>query len=168
MKKIISILLLTVTLARAAPLIAPDGIWHDQPPARIETEIGVATVSPAALVADFGWREPTAQEIADKAAARAEAEAQAAALEGLPEVFPNGIATVDADGHHVEHIPVGDSLPVLGIQVSNSPLTKEEKDARKAAGKATWEARKKEAKAAKSDKERIAIVMQALFGITEE
>jgi len=100
-------------------------------------------------------------------ASEAEQEAEAAAQASLPAVFETGIAVLDEDGHHVELLPTGDGLPVIGAQVSHSPLTKEERDELKAAMKAASEARKDKAKAAKNDKEKIAVLMEAVFGINE-
>lgn len=72
-----------------------------------------------------GWRQQTAPEIADRAAARELAAQEAEAASTLPQVFPTGIATIDEAGHHIEIEPTGDGLPVIGVQVSNSPLTPE-------------------------------------------
>ena len=121
----------------------------------------------------WGW-EPSpwcrAMNAAERQAvddAEAQAQAEAAALAGLPAVFPSGIAVVDENDHHIELLPTGDGLPVIGAQVSNSPLTKDQREAMKAAMKAAVAARKAEAKAAKTDKEKIAVLMEAVFGSTE-
>ena len=121
----------------------------------------------------WGW-EPSpwcrAMDAAERQAvddAEAQAQAEAAAMAGLPAVFPSGIAVVDENDHHIELLPTGDGLPVIGAQVSNSPLTKDQREAMKAAMKAADAARKAEAAAAKTDKEKIAVLMEAVFGITK-
>ena len=121
----------------------------------------------------WGW-EPSpwcrAMDAAERQAvddAEAQAQAEAAALAGLPAVFPSGIAVVDENDHHIELLLTGDGLPVIGAQVSNSPLTKDQREAMKAAMKAANAARKAEAAAAKTDKEKIAVLMEAVFGITK-
>ena len=68
----------------------------------------------------------------DDAEAQAQAEADAAAQAGLPAVFPNGIAVVDESGHHVEFIPDLADGVVIPVQVSNSPLTAEQRATMKA------------------------------------
>ena len=75
----------------------------------------------------------------------AEAEAQAA----LPTVFETGIAVLDADGHHMEFVPVADGEPPLAIQISDSPLDKATRDAKVAAKLAELAAAKAERKALK-------------------
>ena len=121
----------------------------------------------------WGW-EPSpwcrAMNAAERQAvddAEAQAQAEAAAMAGLPAVFPSGIAVVDENDHHIELLPTGDGLPVIGAQVSNSPLTKDQREAMKAAMKAADAARKAEAAAAKTDKAKIAVLMEAVFGITK-
>ena len=112
-----------------------------------------------------GWRNRTAQEIAAEQAAKDAAAAQAAANATLPQVFPSGVAVIDpATGHHIELIPTGDGLPVIGAQVSSSPLSKEQRDAMKAERKAAHDALKAKAKDAKNDKDKIAALMEAVFG----
>ena len=110
--------------------------------------------------------EVDAQESAD-VTAQALAKAEAAEQAGLPQTSETGYAVLDDAGHWVELIPTGDGLPVIGAQVSNSPLTKGQHDAMKARRKAAHDALKAKAKAAKTDKEKIAVLMQAAFGITE-
>jgi len=97
-------------------------------------------------------------------AAAVEAEAQAS----LPLTSETGFAVMDDDGHWVELLPTGDSLPVIGVQVSNSPLTKEERDRMKAERKAAHDALKAAAKDKKlNDKDKIALLMKAVFGVEE-
>ena len=109
----------------------------------------------AHIVAD-GGREATAQETADWQAAQdaaaiaaAEAAAQAEAQAALPTVFETGIAVLDADGHHMEFVPVADGEPPLAIQISDSPLDKATRDAKVAAKLAEFAAAKAERKALK-------------------
>lgn len=96
------------------------------------------------------YRLKTARELADESAA-ARAAADAAALEAtLPTVFPNGVAVMDANEHHVELVPVdGDVIPV---QISNSPLDATTRNALKAAAVAAYRA----GKAAAAAKEKAA------------
>ena len=109
----------------------------------------------AHILAD-GGREATAQETADWQAAQdaaaqaaAEAAAQAEAQAALPTVFETGIAVLDADGHHMEFVPVADGEPPLAIQISDSPLDKATRDAKVAAKLAEFAAAKAERKALK-------------------
>ena len=120
MKTIVSTLALGAALLAGAPVIA-------------------AAAAPAKVAA-----VPTAAE-ADKFIADAEAEAQAA----LPTVFETGIAVLDADGHHMEFVPVADGEPPLAIQISDSPLDKATRDAKVAAKLAEFAAAKAKRKALK-------------------
>jgi len=154
-----------------------DGIRHWSPTDAECVEAGWVACeyggNPADAVLDYSatppLRDMTQDELdaraAAQAAAQAQADAEAAAQAGLPAVFPNGIAVVDESGHHIELLPTGDGLPVIVAQVSNSPLTKEQREAMKAERKAAAEARKAAAKSAKNDKEKIAVLMEAVFGI---
>jgi hypothetical protein len=91
----------------------------------------------------------TAQELADREAARAAEQADAEAAASLPTVFETGIAVLDADGHHMEFVPVADGEPPLAIQISDSPLDKATRDAKVAAKLAELAAAKAERKALK-------------------
>lgn len=91
----------------------------------------------------------TAQELADREAARAAEQADAEAQAALPTVFETGIAVLDADGHHMEFVPVADGEPPLAIQISDSPLDKATRDAKVAAKLAEFAAAKAERKALK-------------------
>jgi len=91
----------------------------------------------------------TAQELADREAARAAEQAAAEAQAALPTVFETGIAVLDADGHHMEFVPVADGEPPLAIQISDSPLDKATRDAKVAAKLAKLAAAKAERKALK-------------------
>lgn len=109
-----------------------------------------------AHIVEDGGREATAQETADWQAAQdaaaiaaAEAAAQAEAQAALPTVFETGIAVLDADGHHMEFVPVADGEPPLAIQISDSPLDKATRDAKVAAKLAELAAAKAERKALK-------------------
>ena len=109
-----------------------------------------------AHIVEDGGREATAQETADWQAAQdaaaiaaAEAAAQAEAQAALPTVFENGVAVLDADGHHMEFVPVADGEPPLAIQISDSPLDKATRDAKVAAKLAEFAAAKAERKALK-------------------
>ena len=101
----------------------------------------------------------------------AQAAAEAAAT--LPAQFPTGIATTNAAGHWVEFVPDGTNVvaQTLAIQVSQSPLTQEQREAMKAAALADRAAKRAKAKAAKAKgggvpalAERIA-ALEALAGI---
>jgi len=109
-----------------------------------------------AHIVEDGGREATSQETADWQAAQdaaaiaaAEAAAQAEAQAALPTVFETGIAVLDADGHHMEFVPVADGEPPLAIQISDSPLDKATRDAKVAAKLAEFAAAKAERKALK-------------------
>lgn len=149
------------------PVRYPDGRIREGWPTRIGA---VQNPTPETCEA-AGYALATAQQVEAQAqadaAAQAQADAEAAAQATLPQVFETGIAVVDESGHHVELLPTGDGLPVIGAQVSNSPLTKEQRDELKAAMKDAVAARKAEAKAAKTYKDKIDILMEAVFGITE-
>jgi len=99
----------------------------------------------------------------------AEAEAQAK----LPQTFPTGIAVTNAAGHWVEFVPDGTNVvaQTLAIQVSQSPLTPEQREAMKAAALAEREAKRAKAKAAKAKgngvpalAERVA-ALEAMLGV---
>jgi len=121
------------------PMIDPNGGYHADAPTRILNASGQIVDQPTFdMILAAGWREPTAQEIADKAAAQAEAEAAAS----LPLQSATGFAVQDSDGHWVELEPTGDGLPVIGVQISNSPLTPEERALMKAERKAAHDALK--------------------------
>ena len=94
-------------------------------------------------------------------AAAVEAEATAT----LPLQSATGFAVQDSDGHWIELEPTGDGLPVIGVQISNSPLTPEERAAMKAERKAAHDALKAAAQDKKlNDKDKIALLMKAVFG----
>jgi len=95
------------------------------------------------------FRCMTAQELADRESARAAEQAAAEAQAALPTVFETGIAVLDADGHHMEFVPVADGEPPLAIQISDSPLDKATRDAKVAAKLAEFAAAKAERKALK-------------------
>ena len=110
----------------------------------------------------------TAQELADREAARAAEQADAEAAASLPLQSATGFAVQDSDGHWVELEPTGDGLPVIGVQVSNSPLTPEERAAMKAKRKAAHDALKAAAQDKKlNDKAKVALLMKAVFGVEE-
>ena len=110
----------------------------------------------------------TEAEIDARAAQQAQAEAEAEAAATLPIQSATGFAVLDNDGHWVELEPTGDGLPVIGVQVSNSPLTPEERASMKAERKAAHDALKAAAKDKKlNDKGKIALLMKAVFGVEE-
>lgn len=110
----------------------------------------------------------TAQELADREAARAAEQAEAEAAASLSLQSATGFAVQDSDGHWVELEPTGDGLPVIGVQVSNSPLTPEERAAMKAERKAAHDALKAAAQDKKlNDKAKVALLMKAVFGVEE-
>lgn len=94
-------------------------------------------------------RDMTQAEIDARAAAAEAAAAEAEAQAALPTVFETGIAVLDADGHHMEFVPVADGEPPLAIQISDSPLDKATRDAKVAAKLAELAAAKAECKALK-------------------
>ena len=108
--------------------------------------------------------EIAARDAAEAQAAQDAAE-EAAAQASLPQTSETGYAVLDENGHWVELEPTGDGLPVIGVQVSNSPLTPEERAAMKAERKAAKAAIKAAALAAKTDKKKIDVLMEAVFGI---
>ena len=103
----------------------------------------------------------------DDAEAQAQAAAEAAA--SLPAQFPTGIATTNAAGHWVEFVPDGTNVvaQTLAIQVSQSPLTPEQREAMKAAALAEREARKAAAREAKArgQLQRRIEALEALMGV---
>lgn len=120
--------------------------WEESPPVRCMTD----------------------QELDAREAARLEAEAQAEAAATLPIQSATGFAVLDNDGHWVELEPTGDGLPVIGVQISNSPLTPEERAAMKAERKAARDALKEAAQNKKlNDKDKVALLMRAVFGVEE-
>ena len=150
MKTLAALLLLAATAAASAvPMLAPDGTYHAAPPSRLETPDGVATIgNPDALLA-YGWAYASPERIAAEEAAQAAAQAEAEAQAALPTVFETGIAVLDADGHHMEFVPIADGEPPLAIQISDSPLDKATRDAKVAAKLAELAAAKAERKALK-------------------
>lgn len=169
MKKITALLLLTAISAAAAPLVDPQDNYWPVRPTRYETATGVVAVgSDAWLVDNEGWTYATPERIAVEAAAKAAAQAEAEAQAALPQTSATGYAVLDETGHWVELIPTGDSLPVIGVRVSNSPLTPEERALMKAERKAARDALKAAAKDKKlNDKGKIALLMKAVFGVEE-
>lgn len=120
----------------------------------------------------WGWepepfvRAMTEQELADREAARAAEQAAAEAAASLPLQSATGFAVQDSDGHWIELEPTGDGLPVIGVQISNSPLTPEERAAMKAERKAAHDALKAASQGKKlNDKDKIALLMKAVFGV---
>lgn len=110
--------------------------------------------------------EIAARDAAEAQAAQDAAE-EAAAQASLPQTSETGYAVLDENGHWVELEPTGDGLPVIGVQVSNSPLTPEERAAMKAERKAAKAAIKANAASAKNANAKIAALMEAVFGIKE-
>lgn len=168
MKHTIATFILTATIAHAAPLIDPDGTYHAAPPSRLETPDGVATIgNPDALLA-YGWAYASPERIAEEEAAQAIEQAEAEAAASLPLQSATGFAVQDSDGHWIELEPTGDGLPVIGVRVSNSPLTPEERAAMKAERKAAHDALKAASQDKKlNDKDKIALLMKAVFGVEE-
>ena len=156
MKKLLAILALAATAANAQ-YVDRLGNYLTSPPSPYAAADGRLIFNPSwsHILAD-GGREATAQETADWQAAQdaaalaaAEAAAQAEAQAALPTVFETGIAVLDADGHHMEFVPVADGEPPLAIQISDSPLDKATRDAKVAAKLAEFAAAKAERKALK-------------------
>jgi len=156
MKKLFTILALAATAAQAQ-YVDRNGVYLTSPPSPYAAADGRLIFNPSwsHILAD-GGREATSQETADWQAAQdaaaiaaAEAAAQAEAQAALPTVFETGIAVLDADGHHMEFVPVADGEPPLAIQISDSPLDKATRDAKVAAKLAEFAAAKAERKALK-------------------
>ena len=156
MKKLLAILALAATAANAQ-YVDRLGNYLTTPPSPYAAADGRLIFNPSwsHILAD-GGREATVQETADWQAAQdaaalaaAEAAAQAEAQAALPTVFETGIAVLDADGHHMEFVPVADGEPPLAIQISDSPLDKATRDAKVAAKLAEFAAAKAERKALK-------------------
>jgi len=82
----------------------------------------------------------------------------------LPFQAATGVAVLDEAGHWVLLEPTGDGLPVIGMQVSNSPLTPEEKAAMKAERKAAHEAKRAAVLTEKNEKAKLTGVAAAMFG----
>ena len=151
----------TLTDSTLAYLAAAGWVAYEYDCAAADTILDYDAVPP--------FRCLTAQELADREAARAAEQAAAEAAASLPLQSATGFAVQDSDGHWVELEPTGDGLPVIGIQISNSPLTPEERAAMKAERKAAHDALKKAASQDKklNDKDKIALLMQAVFGVEE-
>ena len=180
MKKLFTILALAATVANAQ-YVDRLGNYLTAPPSPYAAADGRLIFNPSwsHILAD-GGREATAQETADwqaaqaaaaQAAANAQAEAEAQAK--LPQTFPTGIAVTNAAGHWVEFVPDGTNVvaQTLAIQVSQSPLTPEQREAMKAAALAEREAKRAKAKAAKAKgngvpalAERVA-ALEAMLGV---
>jgi hypothetical protein len=170
MKKLATLLILAAAAAAASasPMLAPDGAYHAAPPSRLETPDGVATIgNPDALLA-YGWAYASPERIAAEEAAQAAAQAEAEAAASLPLQSATGFAVQDSDGHWIELEPTGDGLPVIGVRVSNSPLTPEERAAMKAERKTAHDALKAASQDKKlNDKAKVALLMKAVFGVEE-
>lgn len=178
MKKLAAaaILILSTLAAVAQHVVYEDGTVRPTWPRYLYNEDGtVATVRPTAeqcIAAGVArWETPAEQadREAAEAAAQAQAEAEAAAQATLPATFPTGIAVTNSAGHWVEFVPDGTNVvaQTLAIQVSQSPLTTEQREAMKAAAMAEREAKKAAASFAKARgnlQERIA-ALEALQGI---
>ncbi|HRT22368.1 MAG TPA: hypothetical protein P5318_19835, partial [Candidatus Hydrogenedentes bacterium] len=107
------LLLAAAVAAHAGELIDPSGNFVGGLPGRIVADgVVISPVTLADALAN-GYREPTQADYDARDAANAEAAAQAAAQANLPAVFPNGVAVVDENGHHIELLPTGDGLPVI-------------------------------------------------------
>ena len=161
--------LFAATLAHAQGPWIKDGQWVYRIPNPLPMGNGFAKFDPSE--ADFiatGARLPTQEEIDARAAQQAKAEAEAEAAATLPIQSATGFAVLDNDGHWIELEPTGDGLPVIGVQISNSPLTPEERALMKAERKAAHDALKAAAKDKKlNDKGKITLLMKAVFGVEE-
>ena len=118
MKKVIAILIFATAVAASAQFVGPNGEWSASWPVQIGT-----TYNPTpAMCEAAGWREATAQEIADREAARAAEQAAAEALIGpAPEVF---VPMLNSDGDPVgtaRLVVIEGSLSVLASTNSASP-----------------------------------------------
>jgi hypothetical protein len=76
-----------------------------------------------------------------------------ARLATLPSQFANGVAVLDANGHWLELVPVGDD--VVPMQVSNSPLNPDTRDTMKAAGVLEWNKHRDRIAAIKTDLDQV-------------
>ena len=146
----------TLTDSTLAYLAAAGWVAYDYDCAAADTILDYDAVPP--------FRCMTAQELADREAARAAEQAAAS----LPLQSATGFAVQDSDGHWIELEPTGDGLPIIGVQISNSPLTPEERAAMKAERKAARDALKAAAQDKKlNDKAKVALLMRAVFGVEE-
>ena len=115
----------------------------------------------------------TTEEIAARDAADAAEQAEAEAQAMLPSQFPTGVAITNSEGHWVEFIPDGTNkvANTLAVQISNSPLTKEERESMRDAALAEYNAKKEVAKKAKAKGNGLSAVadrvaaLEALHGI---
>jgi hypothetical protein len=150
----------TLTDSTLAYLAAAGWVAYEYDCAAADTILDYDAVPP--------FRCLTAQELADREAARAAEQAAAEAAASLPLQSATGFAVQDSDGHWIELEPTGDGLPVIGVRVSNSPLTPEERAAMKAERKAAHDALKAAAQGKKlNDKAKVALLMKAVFGMEE-
>ena len=145
-------------------MVDPQDGYHVTPPTRYEGQGVAGNVTPSWLVENAGWTYATAERIAQEDAAEAQRQAEAVAQASLPLQAPNGVAVQDENGHWIELVPTGDGLPVIGAQVSNSPLTPTQRATMKAERKAAHEAKSAAVKAAKNDKTKLALVAEGVFG----
>lgn len=170
MKNIASVLIFTLsTSALAAPMIDAEGTYHAAPPPRFEGGGIVATVTPDWLIANEGWSYATPDRIAQEEAALEEQRAAAEAAATLPATFPTGIAVTNSAGHWVEFIPDGTNVvcETLAIQISQSPLTPEQRNQMRQDAVSAREAKRAEAAAAKKSgqlQRRIA-ALEAMLGV---
>ncbi len=149
-----------LTDSALAYLAAAGWVAYDYDCAAADTILDYDAVPP--------FRCMTAQELADREAARAAEQAEAEAAASLPLQSATGFAVQDSDGHWIELEPTGDGLPVIGVQISNSPLTPEERAAMKAERKAARDALKAAAQDKKlNNKAKVALLMKAVFGVEE-
>lgn len=146
------------------PILDADG----EPVGTARLIVDSDTMELVAVINSESPQRTWAEQKADFMAARAAAAAAAEAAASLPLQSATGFAVQDSDGHWVELEPTGDGLPVIGVQVSNSPLTPEERAAMKAERKAAHDALKAAAQDKKlNDKDKIALLMKAVFGVEE-
>ena len=166
--KLMLVVLALATAASAQVFLPGSATMVDAFPRSMPTPQGQIDMATPGQWIEAGGRYATAKEIAADAAAKASAasaaQAEAEAQAELPMQSATGFAALDEDGHWVELLPTGDGLPIIGVQVSNSPLTAEQREQMKAKRKAAHDALKAEAKAAKTDKEKLAVLMKAVFG----
>ena len=126
----ITAVLLLVTATATAQVINTNDLAQRM---NYPTRIG-ATFNPSTeMLRDAGWREyvpcpniegsnivlTSYSDNGDTVTASCEYEEVVVTLP-LPDLFDNGIAVLDDDGHAIELVPVGSE--VIAVQVSNSPL----------------------------------------------
>ena len=164
MKIIAIVIFILSSSAIGQPMIDQHGDYHASTPRVVIAGGMVVQDARPDFLLSQGWTYATAERIAQEDAAEAQRQAEAVAQASLPLQAPNGVAVQDENGHWIELVPTGDGLPVIGAQVSNSPLTPTQRATMKAERKAAHGAKSAAVKAAKNDKTKLDLVAEGVFG----